>query len=289
MAGYYTLSEGLMDEFNKQELQSWLDDGLPRKAKRIVKEHDSLVRVGRYSLSAMGQKLLIYGFSLLPDVRPGMEKDQRAVKFSYTEFCRAMGINKGGSHLEEFVQGIDNLMRAVIYLPKTDNPLDTDINEYHWCTVVGYDKSETGYAYLVFSPDLINRLLDSKYFYTPLLLEEVGKLKGEYAIRHYENVRSHETLVGKYGNSKGKWKYEYSLIELRLIFGIESIKYQNNKDFFKRVVEGPVDELNKADFNFTAEVERIKNGRVLAGVRINCAYRDGAGPRKAAQKTLPGL
>jgi hypothetical protein len=252
------------------EIKEWLNDGaVPRKSRRTVKKHDYLVRNGRFKLSAMGQKIVIYGFSLLPPITDKFPDNERKVKFRYLDYCRTMGIEKSGPHLAEFQGELANLLNVKVYLPDSDKK---KWEAYNWFEAVGYD-NESGFAYMVYSSELIKRMLVADYFYSPLILKEIGKLKGEYAIRYYEWGRSHETEAGKYGNKHGKWKVTFALSELRLLLGIEAFKYKKTGDFLLNVVDNPAEEINESYFDFTVDPQRIKSGRSVVAVQLNYASR----------------
>jgi plasmid replication initiation protein len=256
-----------MAKMTKEELHQWLNDGsVPIRKPHTLKKHDYLVRNAHFKLSAMGQKLVIYAFSLLPPITDTSSVDDRKVKFSYMDYCNAMGIEKSGSHLVEFKTVLNEILDAKVFLPNLDGTGQFD--KYNWFEAIGYDGDETGLAYAVFTDTLIQRMIEAKYFYTPLILQEIGHLKGEYTIRYYELGKSHESEAGKYGNPPGKWSITFALSELRLLFGIEAYKYKKNGDFLIKVVDTPTNEINEAYFNFTINPQRIKAGRTVVAVKL---------------------
>jgi plasmid replication initiation protein len=254
-------------------LKQWLaSTPAKRKPRKTVKKHDYLVRNAMFKLSAMGQKLVLFGFSMLPDLTPDFpmnDIEARKIKFSYSEFCDAIGIDiNSGSTFEEVKDTINHMADANVFLPRRPGDTRPGFDRYNWFENVGWDNDITGGGYMVFTPTLLERMLEIKYFYAPVILKEVGELKGEYAIRQYEIARSHETEMGKYGNKEGEWSATFALSELRLLFGIEKGKYKQDRDFLKRAVINPSEEVNEAWFNFKIDHEKIKQGRSIVSVRM---------------------
>ncbi|MDR0909996.1 MAG: replication initiation protein [Spirochaetaceae bacterium] len=264
----------MKEAITSEQLSQLLKTSQRRKSKATVKKHDYLVRNAHFKLSAMGQKMVLYGFSLLPDLTPDfpLEKiEDRTVKFTFTDYCKALGNNPHeGKNLDDFQETLRGLLKTEVYLP--DISKVNSFKAYNWFSSVGYD-DELKLGYMVFTSELLSRLIEAKYFYTPLILKEIGKLKGEYAIRQYEIAKSHETEMGKYGNKEGQWTATFALSELRLLFGIEKQKYSRDRDFLKKAVINPADEINEAWFNFKIDHELIKQGKKILEVKLCYSQR----------------
>ncbi|MDR0908595.1 MAG: hypothetical protein LBM77_02405 [Spirochaetaceae bacterium] len=76
--------------------REWLNNELtPRqKAAKTLKGHQELVREAGYKMAAMGYKLTLYAFSLLPPITPQSDPKNRRIKFHYTDYCQASGSNE---------------------------------------------------------------------------------------------------------------------------------------------------------------------------------------------------
>jgi hypothetical protein len=83
-------------------------------------------------------------------------------------------------------------------------------------------------------------------------------------------AKSYESLAGKDGNSTGAWYFERTIPELRQLLAIPESAYPRTNTFRAKVVEDPVEEINKAGVGITIKTTGIKQGQRLKGIRFDC-------------------
>jgi plasmid replication initiation protein len=219
----------------------------------------------------------------------------RTASFTFGEFCRALGYEKGGESYRLFVKAVDECMKCVISI-ETGKTIrgKTAWEKYTWFSHSSYQE-ETGICTMTFALEFAEVMLELKRVYAKINLQDLGKLQSKYAIRYLEMAKSYESLAGKNGNRDGYWYFERTLPELRELFAITPEAYTETRDFRRKVIEKPVEELNKAGIGVAIKTTGIKQGRTLQGIRFDCARtaktlpakRSRGRPRKASASAAP--
>jgi plasmid replication initiation protein len=119
----------------------------------------------------------------------------------------------------------------------------------HWVSSAEYVNGE-GIIKLSFSPKLKPYLLQLKTQFTSYRLSNVLSLNSTYSIRLYELMKKWQHL--------GKW--ENSVEELKLKFGVPKESYQRYNHFKTRVILRAVEEVN-AKTDLSIDYKEIKKGR----------------------------
>ena len=107
-------------------------------------------------------------------------------------------------------------------------------------------------------------------------------------MRYYEIALSYSGFEGAHGNDRNQWYFEYTLNELREMFGVTG--YNNTygtQNFIKKIVEAPLSELNDANPEFSITTEKIKDptdARKLSAIRFICT-RTTPTPKKRRAKS----
>jgi plasmid replication initiation protein len=141
----------------------------------------------------------------------------------------------------------------------------------------------TGEIQVKFSEDIVKYLDGNEYGYCELLLSDVAELKSFYAFRWLEMARSYESLAGQKGNKKNEWWFGRSVEEIRELFGIEKDEYKDFAELRRRVIEGPIAEINKSKIGIELTPEYIQDKydkRVKKGVKIHCRRKQTREKRK---------
>jgi hypothetical protein len=227
-----------------------------------------------YRLSATARKIIAMGMSILPP-----DLSSRSVTFSFYEFCQALGYERGGESQKIFLAAVDECIGCVITIETAE-----EIRKFTWVQIATYNKI-THLVTLEFSVGLTDYLLELKKMYARIDLINMGKLQSLYALRYYELAKSYESLAGLQGNRQNCWYFERTIEELRKILDVEPEKYLKTNDFKKRVIEGPIMELNEANLGFYITVEYLRRGRNLVGVRFLCEKNI----RKVGKKQQKGI
>jgi plasmid replication initiation protein len=225
----------------------------------------SAISRSAHNLSATAQKIAAMATALIP-----FDFSTRTVSFSFTDFCNALGYEKGGKSFKLFLAALKECGEANISLEivNPDNGKRT-WQWYHWFSFCEY-KEETGMATMTFSSRLTDFLKETKQLYSKIKLANIGKLKSRFGVRYYELCESYKSLAGKDGNPAGHWYYEMMIEDIRMRLGVPSDAYPETTDFTKNVVKGPINEVNKANLGIQITPERISRGRKTTGYRFTC-------------------
>jgi plasmid replication initiation protein len=231
---------------------------------RYVLQHNAISR-SIHKLSATAQKLTAMAMSMIPS-----DFSSRSVAFTFTEFCKAVGYDKGGESFKVFHSAINECMKNSISI-ETINP-KSGKKEWETYTWFSYSKlsEETGVAIMTFSQEFAKVLLDLKRAYAKIDLKDIGELQGKYALRIFELATSYSSLKGKDGNKEKTWYFERSVPDIRLMLGVPEDTYPETKRFRQKVVEEPVKEINNAGIGLKITPQGIKQGRKLAAIRFDC-------------------
>jgi hypothetical protein len=231
---------------------------------RYVLQHNAISR-SKHALSTTAQKLAAMAMALLP---PAL--DSLTAAFTYTEFCKAVGYDKGGESFKLFRKALEECMGCYIALeticPQTGKRI---WENYTWFLSSRFDE-KTGVATMTFSPQLATAIKELKRVYAKIDLHDFGALQSKYALRHLEIAISYMSLKGKNGNNDQAWYFERSVQDLREMFCISDDIYKENRLFRQKVVEEPVKEINKAGIGIKIIPQGIKQGRNLTGFRFDC-------------------
>ena len=251
-----------------------------------------------YDLSTNARRLIAMAMALIP---PNAEKpaDYR-VKFSVSEFEKALGLPKGKKSRELIIAAVRECLDShiEIFLPNGDwkgwswfveSCLEFELNYIdrielaHIPIVKGEDCNYNCWSNIVmeFNYHLGETLKQFKRAYSEIRLENLGRLQSKYAIRYYEIAQSYAGFAGKDGNPKDTWYFDYSIMEIRTIFGLAKSKYKLVNAFRVYVVDRPIEELNAADIGLHITVEYVRRGRKLAGFRFVCRRIAAGDPRPA--------
>jgi plasmid replication initiation protein len=203
--------------------------------------------------------------SLLP-----LDLSIRTASFSFIEFCKALGYEKGGESYRLFTVAVHECMSNTIVIERVNKDTSKKAwEEFTWFTEAKVDEA-TGLCTMTFSEKLASVLLEFKKMYSKMNLADMGRLQSHYGIRIFEISTSYSSLAGKNGNKDGAWYFEYSVSDLRLILSVPDDAYPQTGNFRRFVIEKTVKEINEAGIGVTITTEGIKQGRNLKGIRFNC-------------------
>ncbi|MDR0553473.1 MAG: replication initiation protein [Treponema sp.] len=231
---------------------------------RYILQHNAISR-SAHNFSATAKKLTAMAMSLLPP-----DLSSLSAAFTFTEFCDALGYTKSGKSFSLFKAAVKECMESVIEVkgPKTVKG-KTPWIMHHWFQRAEFNP-DTGVCTMTFDQDLADFLKELKRLYAKISLTDMGRLQSRYALRIYEIALSYKSLQGKEGNAENAWYIERTLEELRKLFGIQADEYQETYVFRRKVIEGPVREINDAGIGVKIKTESIKKGRNIAGFRFAC-------------------
>ncbi|MDR2793569.1 MAG: replication initiation protein [Treponema sp.] len=230
-------------------------------------KHLAIVR-SAHNFSATAQKLTAMALSLLP-----LDLSVREVKFSFMDFCRAVGFGDGAEQYRIFEAAVKECLGRVI---EVDIPVITKWGKKKrsWQKFTWFDFAdfniETGMCTMRFNTELANFLVEFKKLYSKISLKDIGKLQSRFAIRLFEIAKSWESEKGKNGNKKGMWYFDETIEDFRLIMGIGEDDYKRTDNLKQFVVDRPINEINEAGLGLELKGKSIKSGRNVSGYRVDC-------------------
>jgi plasmid replication initiation protein len=247
---------------------------------RYVLQPNAISR-SAHGLSATAKKLTAMAMALLPP-----DLSNLTAAFTFTEFCKALGYEKGGESYKVFRAAVDECMKCVITLETApDKRGKRAWKKFTWFTMAEFDE-KTGQATMKFSTELADFLKELKTVYSKLYLQDIGRLQGRYAIRIFEMAISYAFLQGKQGNVTDKWYFQEEIERLRFMLGVPAGTYKETHLFRQKAIDGPVREINIAGIGMKITAEGVKQGRRLHSMRFNCekTARTIGGKRRRGKK-----
>jgi plasmid replication initiation protein len=225
---------------------------------RFILKRNAVIRAA-YSLSATAQKITAMAMSLLPK-----DLSNLTVSFTFGDFCKALGFEKGGKSYKIFSAAVMECMKCVITV-ETEHGR----TRFQWFNL-SKENDETGQVTMRLSEELAEVLREMEWVYTKLYLRNIGKLQSGYAVHLYEILESHRSLAGKGGNKPGSWYVENPLDTWRFLLGVPKDAYSETKYFKQFVIDGPIKEINNVNVGIKCKAESVKQGRKVVGYRVNC-------------------
>jgi len=191
-------------------------------------------------LTAREQKIIL---TMVSGIEP-QDEDFKDYLISLKNFSEMLGLT-GSTKYTEIKEIMKDLMGKTVEIPSKNGGWILT----HWVSSSEYVNGE-GIIKLSFSPKLKPYLLQLKDQFTSYRLSNVLSLNSTYSIRLYELMKKWQHL--------GKW--ENSVEELKLKFGIPKDSYQRYNHFKTRVILRAVEEVNEKTDLFI-NFKEIKKGR----------------------------
>jgi plasmid replication initiation protein len=229
-----------------------------KPAEYVLQSH--AISRARYRMSSNARKIIAMAMA---QISPDFSDLEAA--FPLTEFCNALGIERGGKSDKLISEAINECFECSIHLELENKSWE----KFTWITHASYN-AETGKISLEFSRRLADFLLELEKMYARIDLVDLGKLQSFYAFRYFELAKSYESLSGKEGNKKGQWYFTRTIPEIRQIMGIKPDEYPYTHDLRRYVVEAPIKELNSSNLGIALTLKYIREGRNLTGIRFDC-------------------
>jgi plasmid replication initiation protein len=98
-----------------------------------------------------------------------------------------------------------------------------------------------------------------------ILLSDLLKLESQYALRWFEIIMSRSGHADK----NNSFFVRYTITEIRDTFSLEQ-KYNQIRDFKKRVIDNPIAEINKKNLGYNIVPEYRYTGKSLTSVFLHC-------------------
>ncbi len=220
--------------------------------KHLVTQAHNLIEARHNNpLTVREQKIVLTMASM---IEPN-DEDFKDYRISIREFSAMLGL-EGKTKYTEVKEISKELMSKTIEIPQEDGGWLL----VHWISSAKYVKGE-GILELSFSPKLKPYMLQLRDHFTSYRLSNVLSLNSTYSIRLYE-------LMKKWQKT-GKW--EKSIEDLKLQFGIPEDSYKRYNHFKTRVLLRAVEEVNEKTDLFI-KIREIKKGRSVEKIEFIIRY-----------------
>lgn len=233
-----------------------------------------------YNISTTGKKLI--SMALAVNQMTGDKKYHEA-SFTFVDFFKTLGVEIGGTGVEQVTKCADEVSRFVINFHTED--YNSFISMFSMVQIDNRHKA----LKMVFNP-ILNDMLDNMKGQTKVEFLDYGKLKSFYALRYYDLFLSLRGFEGKNGNPPKTWYVERKFDELKQMFRLEN-QYEGRLDNFKKkVISDPINELNEKITLINVDYKWIKAGKRTIGVRFTCVINEDAGELTAdVAEAISGL
>lgn len=221
----------------------------------VVKAND-LIRKTRYNLTTQQQKIVLYAISKIKPSDPPGTKYEMTIQ----ELCDACGIdiNNTGFYYKAIKEDLQKLTTRIwVQMPDKSEGTVSWISDA-WITPL------SGTVEIRFHELMAPYLFDLKERYTQYQLEDVLVLRGKYAIRLYELMRSYTTQQAIDGGIEKS--VMVSLTELREMLAVDG--YEDWRNFNRRILKSAVDEINEFNDKINITYETYKIGRKIDKVNF---------------------
>lgn len=221
---------------------------------------------GAYKLPPLARRVV---FVAMANVQERSDGDLTAT-FSKTTLLRMLGRQSaGGKDSKEIEAALDELQSQNIEITKPDG-LRMKLT---WFPALEEITPGWGEIELRFNRLLKSSILDFRDKFSVLSLKEFGLLTGRHSQRIYEIVMSFSGFKGKNGNADGEWWCEFPTAKLRELLDIAPHEYKAVDNFRRRVIDAPVQEINKKVRHLRIQVSYVREARRLVGVRFNASAK----------------
>jgi plasmid replication initiation protein len=213
-------------------------------------------------LSSTARKLAAMAMALLPP-----DLSNLTASFSFAEFCKALGYDRGGESYKIFKKAVDECMTCVISVETApDENGKKEWKKFTWFTAASFSE-KTGQATMKFSSELAEFLKALKWMYKQINLKDIGLLQSRYAIHLFEIAMSYQSMKGK----SNAWTFRRGFPEeIRQVMGVDDKAYKDNHVLKQKVIDNPIKEINKAGLGLEIKPVTVKEGRRIVAINFEC-------------------
>lgn len=250
----------------------------------VARIENAFLNNARYQLTAREQKVILY---LIAQINPLLQTrfHEQVVSVRELEKTLRTDAKKWGGLYQEMKTFQENIGKKGIQF---DSEVEVDGRKLpgyvNWFQSIIPVKDEAGNiaVQFLFSEPLKPFLIDLKHYARINLLETL-KMKSGFSIRMFQIFRAHRDKMRVYQKVS---ELKYSLTELKRLLGIEG-KYDDFRNFKKKVILVIEDEVNKYTSITIKEIELIREGRKVTGVKF--IFKDDKKPLTKSMPSIPEL
>lgn len=228
----------------------------PNQGITLIKKANNLIE-SRFKFDIWEMR---YFLSLIAQIRRE-DEEFRTYRVWYKDIVKTFGIKSHRSY-DMLREAAQTLLQKKFYITSVENGFERE-TAYHIIRTVNYlkkgqedkaDIEKQEYIDVTIEPEMQPLLLQLQKNFTAYDLKYVVNL-GVYAVRMYELLKQYESI--------GKRTLMFD--ELKKMFELEN-EYPEFSNFYRRVVEPSIEEINKNTDIFISEVEKIKEGKKVVAM-----------------------
>lgn len=153
----------------------------------LIRQSNDLIQKSYFDLSATEVKIWLY---IVCQIKP-TDKELKPMEFRIRDFCKVMGINPNSGVAYKAVKtALKNVADSSLYIDLEGNGDETLMR---WLSMAKMSKKR-GVATIQIAQEMRPFLLELKERYTDVSSYYVSGLRGKYAIRLYQILKSYENL-----------------------------------------------------------------------------------------------
>lgn len=246
---------------------------LPDKKMELVKQANQVAQAV-YIMPATCRKLIFFAMAKSAYHEDGFE----TIEATEADVCEALGMTRGGATYD-LLRSITKQTKEQVFTIEEDG-----YRHISWMAECQYVASRGVFRFRL-DPTLHQYTVAVKKQFQLVPLDAVGKLQGKYALRIFELVMTQAGQEGKNGNPPGEWWYEDTIEMLRHRFSVSPKQYTVTNAFRRKVIDGPIQEINEAGIGIQIEPVYLRHRRKLQGIRFNVRRVSPDSPAKVSPMT----
>lgn len=255
-------------------------DKLEKARDAKVYQADSLLQKGRFELSLIEQRLILYAIT---KIRP---TDTKFKEYTWwlKDFYDICGMrDESYTEVKKILGGLRDKSWWIL-MEDPNEPGEECESKVCWFDIVRINK-KSGKVTIAFHPDMVKFLLelsrqfeDRGAFYTQYTLRYVLPMRSQYSTRLYQLLKPYQ---------KNNMEWWFKLDELKRLLDCQ--RYGRYADFRLRVLEPAVKEINKySDINIRYEI-RDKEGKRITELTFYMTEKSNAERVEAQRIGLTAL
>ena len=238
----------------------------------IVNQSNQVSRAS-YIMPVVARRLI---FLAMAQVRNG--SDDRSFTMPVAAVLKSLGMaDNRGDEIREITK---KLMSEVLDIETDDGWV-----QFQWVNKARYLRLKTGHTLsLTLSEDILPYAKTLQRHFHQFKIADIAKLQGRYALRLFELISANQGYAGKEGNPPGVWFFQATIEELRKFLALHPTEYPRVDNLRKRVIDAPVDEINKANLGLRITVEYGRQGKYLTAIKFICTLESKGEPKSVNPK-----
>lgn len=221
---------------------------LNKQCYKVTKSNE-IIQYTRNTMTYQQQMIIAY---IISHINPNEDDLLECFEFDIKDFCNICGTS---AHNSTYIR---NTLKELYDQPSIWIKVNGGYVPFRWIEYCKID-SDTGDITIQLHRELKPYLLELKGKFTSYVLGDIVDLKSSrYVIPWYELFCSYSNIG----------TFKMTVDEIRDYFQIGS-KYADFRNFKKKVIKMPIDEINNGSNALNVTYEPIKKGRTITGFTFN--------------------